>query len=110
VRASTLDRLVGAARVQTPNTPYMVWVENGSPVALSARLYWTQSNMSGVGHTGGPVDPIGAFRIGGPGDCDLIVAYILEVYYGDQLVATTGIVDPLYDTDGSPCDDGWYFG
>lgn len=103
------DQATGTAgtRSAAQTAPYVVWVQNQTSKTLGIRLYWEQTNMSGVVQMdaalgGGQEAPYILDQ------CSLIVGYLLFIYYNGELVARTpNIVYPGQVADGSQCQDYW---
>jgi hypothetical protein len=93
------------------NKPYIVWVQNRTANALEVRLYWVQSNVSGVLSgsamlNGGAEAP---YRLGDSNGCDYLLGYILEIWYQGEFYAATGTIEPS-NADGYLCSDFWGVG
>jgi hypothetical protein len=103
-------RKVKEMRAAQRTAPYVVWMDNRTSMNLQVKRYWVQLGMPGVQEASGMLNAKhGLDRIGGPADCRLITAYIVDVYYQGRLEATTGTVFPDI-ADGAPCDDVWVIG
>lgn len=105
-RADQAHRTAGT-RSAAQTAPYVVWVQNQTSLTLGIRLYWEQTNISGVVQMdaalgGGQEAPYILDQ------CSLIIDYLLFIYYNGELVARTpNIVYPGQIADGSQCQDYW---
>jgi hypothetical protein len=109
---SFLERLGFQTKELASASPYVVWVQNLSSVAIDIRIIWAQANFDSLQETGGTVSPnqVAPYILGGATGCGdpgtAVVAYVLQVYVGGDLVASTDVVYPSED-DGDICADAW---
>ena len=100
---------------------YAVWLRNGTDYTLTVTIYFITSTSPDVVQENTRVSPPHEdipFVLGGAGQCDRLVAYVIGVFYEGQLVLripesdvmTPQLASEVNPADAEPCIDLWAIG